>query len=100
MLNQFILVGRITKIEQGKVVVAIPRSYKNNEGIYDTDFVSVTIKGNIEEKTREYCRKGDLIGIKGHFQSKVVEKKYIQELIAEKISFLSSSKGSVENGNE
>lgn len=100
MLNQFILVGRIVKLEQGEVMVAIPRSYKNNEGIYDTDFVSVTIKGNIEEKTREYCRKGDLIAIKGHFQSKVVEKKYIQELIAEKLSFLSSSKGSVENGNE
>ena len=51
MLNQFMLVGRITKIEQGKVVVAIPRSYKNNEGIYDTDIVPVTIKGNIEENT-------------------------------------------------
>ena len=59
MLNQFMLVGRITKIEQGKVVVAIPRSYKNNEGIYDTDIVPVTIKGNIEENTREYCSKGD-----------------------------------------
>lgn len=100
MINQFMLVGRIIKIEQGKVMVAIPRNYKNDEGIYDTDIISVTIKGNIEENTMEYCRKGDLIAIKGHLQSKVVEKKYIQELIAEKISFLSSSKGSVENGNE
>lgn len=96
MLNQFILVGRITKIEQGKVVVAIPRSYKNNEGIYDTDFVSITIKGEIEEKTREYCRKGDLIGIKGNISC--LDNNL--ELVAEKISFLSSSKGSVENGNE
>ena len=96
MLNQFMLVGRITKIEQGEVMVAIPRSYKNDEGIYDTDFISVTIKGNIEEKTREYCRKGDLIGIKGHIAC--LDNNL--ELVAEKLSFLSSRKGSVENGNE
>ena len=96
MLNQFILVGRITKIEQGKVMIAIPRSYKNNEGIYDTDIISVTIKGEIDEKTREFCRKGDIIGIKGHIAC--LDNNL--ELIAEKVSFLSSSKGSVENGNE
>ena len=96
MLNQFMLVGRITKIEQGEVMVAIPRSYKNNEGIYDTDIISVTIKGNVGENTREYCRKGDLIGIKGHIAC--LDNK--RELVAEKVSFLSSSKGSVENGNE
>ena len=96
MLNQFMLVGRITKIEQGKVVVAIPRSYKNNEGIYDTDFISITIKGNIDENTREYCRKGDLIGIKGSIAC--LDNNL--ELVAEKISFLSSRKGSVKNGNE
>lgn len=96
MLNQFMLIGRITKIEQGKVVVAIPRSYKNNEGIYDTDIISVTIKGEIDENTREYCRKGDLIGIKGNISC--LDNNL--ELVAEKVSFLSSSKGSVENGNE
>ena len=96
MLNQFMLVGRITKIEQGEVMVAIPRSYKNNEGIYDTDIISVTIKGEIDEKTREYCRKGDLIGIKGHIAC--LDNNL--ELVAEKLSFLSSRKGSVENGNE
>ena len=95
MLNQFMLVGRITKIEQGKVMIAIPRSYKNKEGIYDTDFISVTIKGNIEENTREYCRKGDLIGIKGNIAC--LDNNL--ELVAEKVSFLSSSKGSVEKGN-
>lgn len=100
MLNQFILVGRITKIEQGKVMVAVPRSYKNKLGLYDNDFISVIIKGNIEEQMQTFCSLGDLISIKGRFQSRVVEKENIQELIAEKVSFLSSSKGSVENGNE
>ena len=96
MLNQFMLIGRITKIEQGKIVVAIPGSYKNNEGIYDTDIVPVTIKGNIDENIREYCRKGDLIGINGNIAC--LDNNL--ELVAERLSFLSSSKGSVENGNE
>ena len=96
MLNQFMLVGRITKIEQGEVMVAIPRSYKNYKGIYDTDFISVTIKGNVGENTMEYCRKGDLIGIKG----RIACLDNNLELVAEKVSFLSSGKRSVENGNE
>ena len=96
MINQFMLVGRISRIEQGKVMVVLPRYYKNNEGSYDTDFVSVTIKGEINEKAREHCRKGDMIGIKGHISC--LDNNL--ELIAEKVSFLSSSKGSAENENE
>lgn len=96
MLNQFMLAGRIAKIEQGKVVVAVPRSYKNDEGIYDTDIIPVTIKGNIEENTREYCRKGNLIGIKGNISC--LDNNL--ELVAEKLSFLPRGKRSVENGNE
>lgn len=47
MLNQIILVGRLTrdivvnKSEKGKVAtisLAIPRSFKNSDGVYDTDF--------------------------------------------------------------
>ena len=96
MINQFMLVGRIAKIEEGKLVVAVPRYYKNNEGSYDTDFVSVTIKGEINEKVREYCRKDDMIGIKGHISC--LDNNL--ELVAEKLSFLSSIERSVENGNE
>lgn len=50
MLNQAVLVGRIVKepeikeTERGKVsniTLAVPRSFKNSNGEYDTDF-SVT----------------------------------------------------------
>lgn len=96
MLNKFMLLGRITRIEQGKVMVAIPRPYKNELGIYDTDIVSITIKENIDETIREYCRKDDLIGIQGNIACLDSN----LELVAEKVTFLSSKKGSVENGNE
>ena len=43
---------------------------------------------------RSYCKKGDLIAVKGRIQSRVVDleeerKKYVMEVVAEKVSFLS-----------
>ena len=50
----------------------------------------------IAENASEFCKKGDLLGIKGRIQTSVYEKeeekKYVTELIAEKITFLSSGK--------
>ena len=106
MLNQIVLVGRITQdpkvteLDNGKkvcnVTVAIPRSYKNENGEYDTDFVKCTMWSRVAENTSEYCKQGDLIGIKGRIQTRVIEKdnskQTIQEVIAEKVTFLAKSK--------
>ena len=106
MLNQIVLVGRITQdpkvpeLDNGKkvcnVTVAIPRSYKNENGEYDTDFVKCTMWSGVAENTSEYCKQGDLIGIKGRIQTRVIEKdnskQTIQEVIAEKVTFLAKSK--------
>ena len=106
MLNQIIVVGRlasdfeIKKLESGeyaKIVLAVPRSFKNENGEYETDFIEIILKGNIATNTKEYCKKGDLVGIKGRLQTNNYEnengeKKKITELIAEKVTFLSSRK--------
>lgn len=107
MLNQIILVGRLTrnimvhKSESGAKVatisLAIPRSFKNSEGNYDTDFIDCVAFDSVAENTSEYCTKGDIVGVKGRVQSKVVEKEdgkkeYLLDIIAEKITFLSSKK--------
>ena len=67
------------------------------EGGYDTDFVDCVAFDNIAENTSEYCGKGDIVGIKGRIQSRTVEKdgkiEYLTEIIAEKVTFLSSKKG-------
>ena len=106
MLNQAVLVGRIVQnpelrdTEKGKVAnitLAVPRSFKNSEGQYDTDFISCVLWKGIAENTVEYCKKGDLVGIKGRIQTRDVEledethKKYV-EVIAEKVTFLSSNR--------
>lgn len=106
MLNQIVLVGRLTKdievkeLEDGKkvsnVVLAISRSYKNSEGEYEADFVKCTLWGKIAENTAEYCHKGDIVGIKGRIQTRTIDtekgKSVEQEVIAEKVTFLSSGK--------
>lgn len=106
MLNQVVLAGRLVKdpeiltTENNKkmtiITVAVPRSYKNMEGNYDTDFIKCVLWAGIAETTCEYCKKGDIVGIKGRIQvntyEKDNEKKYNMEVVAEKVSFLSSRK--------
>lgn len=112
MLNSLILVGRLTKeieikeTETGKKVgtlsLAIPRSFKNMDGIYETDFINCTLWEEKAKITKEYCKTGDIVGIKGRLQSNFIKteegSKYFLEVVAEKVTFLSSKKKeSVEN---
>lgn len=104
MLNQIIIVGRLiddikmTNVD-GKnvsyITVAVPRSFKNANGEYDTDFIECVLYNTLAENTIEYCKKGDVIGVKGRIQTTNVDdgdghytKKTL--IIAEKITFLSS----------
>lgn len=105
MLNQIILVGRLVKDptlyktatnkNMSYITLAIPRSFKNSEGEYETDFIDCQLWEAVAKSTVEYCRKGDIVGVKGRVASRVVEKEdkkeTIVEIIAEKITFLNSS---------
>ena len=104
MLNQTVLVGRIVRDPEIKetengaklsnLTLAVPRSYKNEEGVYETDFIDVTLWSNIAVTTSEYCKKGDLVGVKARLQAdtyeKDGEKKYALNVVADKVTFLSS----------
>ncbi len=107
MLNQTVLVGRLVKdpelreTDNGNkvtnITLAVPRTYKNINGEYDTDFIPCVLWKGIAENTAEYVKKGDLIGVKGHLQTRNIEldeniKKQAVEIIAEKVTFLSSKR--------
>ena len=95
MLNQIILVGRLTDtpiletLESGKTIcnitVAVQRSYKNADGVYETDFINCLLQFGDAENTCKYCKKGDLIGIKGKLQNNNDK----LEVVAERVTFLS-----------
>lgn len=102
MLNQIVVVGRlvsdleIKETENGtkvcNITLAVPRSWKNANGEYDTDFVNCVLWKTVAESTKEYCMKGDLVGVKGRIQTRKENDKNIMEVVAEKVTFLSSRK--------
>lgn len=106
MLNQVVLVGRLVRkpelreTEKGKklsfITLAVPRSFKNMNGEYDTDFIDCILWDNIAVSTVEYCNKGDILGVKGRLQSRTIEKETGNvtqiEVVAEKVTFLSNNK--------
>ena len=106
MMNQVVLVGRLTadpevvdtenKKKKTVVTLAVSRNYKNSDGVYETDFIRCILWNAIAASTSEYCHKGDVVGVKGRLQTssyeKDGEKKYSVDVIAEKVTFLSSKK--------
>ena len=106
-MNNVIIVGRLVrdpemkKLETGKKVctmtLAVQRQYKNVDGEYETDFIDCDLWEGIAEATKEYCKKGDVVGVKGRLQTRATENGKIMIVCAEKVTFLSSKK---ENENE
>lgn len=114
MMNQLMLVGRIANdpelktLEFGKkvtnITLAVPRSFKNADGVYETDFINTTVWENIANSICDYCKKGDLVGIKGRLQTDTYEKDGKNNtklnVIAEKVSFLSTREQSSKENKE
>lgn len=106
MKNVIFLIGRLVNDPEIKeseserkhsiITVAVLRDFKNSDGIYETDFIRCNLWNGIATQVSEYCHKGDLIGIKGRIQNRSYvedeEVKYITEIIADKVSFLSTKK--------
>ena len=106
-MNNVVLVGRLTEnptvttTEAGlkitSVNLAVTRNYKNVDGIYETDFIRCILWNGIAENTSEYCKSGDVVGIKGRLQSSEYDdengkRHFVTEVIAERVTFLSSAK--------
>lgn len=86
-MNNVILVGRITSFEGNEVTISVTRNYKNEDGIYMSDLIPIHLGINIAEKMVDFCKIGDVIGVKGRLENRggVV-------LMAEKVSFISPKK--------
>lgn len=99
MMNQLVLVGRLTEDlkfghvagkEVAKFSLSIPRSYKNSDGEYETDTIPVLVRDTLSKNAAKYCKKGDVIGIKGVIESRTVNGKVNLYIFADKITFLSA----------
>ena len=112
MVNQVILVGRLVRTpelqitDNGKkwsmITLAVNRGYKNQNGEYDTDFLDCSLWTSIAENTAEYCKTGDVLGVKGRIQTRLIDnddgtKHKKMEIIADKVTFLSSARNDKKN---
>ena len=114
MINEIILVGRLTgdpeieEYENGKkrtiINIAVQRQFKNIDNKYDTDFFRCVLWNGMASNTKNYCQRGDIVGVKGRVQNRSYvdsenNTRYITEIIAEKISFVSHAQRK-ENDND
>ena len=70
----------------------------------EADFISVVIWGKQAENTANYMSKGSQMAISGRIQTRSYDakdgtKRYITEVVAQEVSFLSRGSGTQSNGN-
>lgn len=107
MLNQVFLVGRLAssielqqndnKAKVATITLAVPRSMKNSDGQYDTDFIDCTLLGEVAINAKKDCNVGSIIGVKAHIKARTkLEEKIPIQVVADKITFLSSKEEDTE----
>lgn len=77
-MNHFSGIGRLGRDNELKFFqdgtayvnnsIAIRRSYKNQQGEYDTDWINFTVTGKSAENFAQYVQKGDMVGLEGRIQ--------------------------------
>lgn len=101
MLNNVVIVGRLMsdvelikedEKESAIITLKVPRPYKNADGIYEDDIISCEVWGAVAQNTNEYCKVGDIIGVKGSVRSYKENDEMKMKIVVDKVTFLSSSK--------
>lgn len=108
MLNRVILIGRLTKDPElrytpnGKAVasfsLAVDRPFKNQAGEREADFINIVVWGPQAESSANYLGKGKLAAVDGRLQIRSFDgqdgqKRWITEVVAESVKFLSPKDG-------
>lgn len=99
-MNTLIFIGRLTKTPEVKYttgqVAVCEFNIAIDRGKDGADFPRLKAFGKEAENLERYKKRGDLIGIQGHIKTGSYEKDgktfYTQDLIADRIEYLSSKK--------
>ena len=111
MINNVVLVGRLTKDPELKqtssgiyfsnFTLAVNRSFKNDSGETEADFINCIVWRNQAENLCKYMKKGSQIGVEGRIQTRSYETeegmRYITEVVANSITFLESKNEKTDN---
>lgn len=104
MLNRIILIGRLTKdpelrytpngVAVARFTLAVDRNFKNQQGERGTDFINVVVWQKQAENCANYLFKGKMAAVDGRLQIRSFDgndgqRKYVTEVVADTVRFLS-----------
>lgn len=107
-MNRVDLVGRLTRdpelrhTSSGRGVcqinLAINRSFTNQNGEREADFINVVVWDKQAENVSKYLTKGRLVSVEGRIQTRNYDDKdgkkvYVTEVVANNVQFLSTGNG-------
>ncbi|MDE3291511.1 single-stranded DNA-binding protein [Lacticaseibacillus paracasei] len=105
MLNSVSLTGRLTRdvdlrytqsgTAAGSFTLAVDRKFKSKNGERETDFISCVIWRKSAENFANFTKKGSLVGVEGHIQTRTYDnaqgqKVFVTEVIVENFALLES----------
>lgn len=109
-MNKIIISGRLTRDPEVKftqtnnkqitsISVAVRRSYKNQQGEYESDFFNCSAFGAQAEFLAKYFKKGQEILLSGRLQNRSWEtesgeKRYATDIVIEEVNFVGSKQTS------
>ena len=100
-MNKAILVGRLTRDPEGKQIssgvavttfsIAVSRRFKKDE----TDYFNVVTWRGLAETCAKYLKRGSQVAVMGEMQTRSYDdkngvKRYVTEIVADEVEFLSS----------
>ena len=111
-MNRFFAIGRLTKDPEKRTTqngtsvwtftLAVNRRYKNANGERETDFFPVVCWRQVADLSAQYLSKGKQVAIAGEIQMRSYEKdgqkRYVTEVVADEVQFLSPRGDGVERG--
>ncbi|WP_273958063.1 single-stranded DNA-binding protein [Lacticaseibacillus paracasei] len=109
MLNSVSLTGRLTRdvdlrytqsgTAVGSFTLAVDRQFRSSNGERETDFISCVIWRKSAENFANLTKKGSLVGVEGHIQTRTYDnaqgqKVFVTEVIVENFALLESRQAS------
>ncbi len=109
-MNKVFLIGRLTKDPElrytgnntpvASFTVAINRTFANQQGEREADFIPVVVWRKQAENVKNYLHQGSQIAIDGRIQTRSYDgndgqRRYVTEVVADNVQFLDSRNANV-----
>lgn len=111
-MNKVILIGNVTRDLELKTTqsgistctfsIAVNRKYKNAQGTQEVDYISIVVWRQLAELCAKYLSKGRKVSVVGSIQTRSYDgkdgiKKYVTEVVADEVEFLTPRGQAAEN---